>query len=153
MKHQPWQDGPFRWRLGLRPLDLADWFEFDGDGRALTERKPDLLARHPGTVVATEPGSQVEGAEVLEAIAAHVARFHPAILDRADERDASGPRPRPGEHPLVAAARLVPDDLLVMAERDGALRCVAGVVCFPNRWDLPSKLGRTMRRSTPRSPG
>ena len=31
-----------------------------------------------------------------------------------------------------------------MAERDGRMVFVAGSVCFPNRWDLRSKLGRTM---------
>jgi hypothetical protein len=52
------------------------------------------------------------------------------------------------EHPLVVAARLVQEDLIVMVEAGGdagahagQLVFAAGSVCFPNRWDLPSKLG------------
>ena len=47
----------------------------------------------------------------------------------------------PGLHLLDAAARLVPEDLVVMVERDGRLVFGGGSVCFPNRCDLQSKLG------------
>jgi hypothetical protein len=47
-------------------------------------------------------------------------------------------------HPLDAIARHIQEDLVVMGERNGHMVVVAGSVCFPNRWDLPSKLGRTM---------
>ena len=50
----------------------------------------------------------------------------------------------PTLHPLDAAARLVPEDLVLLVERDGRLVFGGGSVCFPNRWDLRSKLGLSM---------
>lgn len=47
-------------------------------------------------------------------------------------------------HPLDAAARLVPEDLVLLVVRDGRLVFGGGSVCFPNRWDLRSKLGLSM---------
>jgi hypothetical protein len=44
-------------------------------------------------------------------------------------------------HPLDAAARLVPEDLVLMERRHGRLVFAAGSVSFPNRWDLRSKVG------------
>ena len=38
----------------------------------------------------------------------------------------------------------MPEDLVMMVERDGRLIFGGGSVCFPNRWDLRSKLGCTM---------
>ena len=48
-------------------------------------------------------------------------------------------------HPLDAASRLVQEDLVVMVERGDRLVFGAGSVCFPNRWDLRSKLGLSLR--------
>ncbi|MGB3733636.1 MAG: DUF3445 domain-containing protein, partial [Ilumatobacter sp.] len=75
-----------------------------------------------------------EATEVAAAIVDHLARHTP---DRARDID-------PSLHPLDAASRLVPEDLVVMVERGGRLVFGGGSVCFPNRWDLRSKLGRTM---------
>lgn len=117
----------FRWRLGVRPLDLADWIEWGPDADAALQYKADLNHRHPGTVFAVLDDIEPEATEVADAIAAHV-----------------GSELRPDLHPLDAAARLVPEDLVLMVERDGRLVFGGGSVCFPNRWDLRSKLGCTM---------
>ena len=54
-------------------------------------------------------------------------------------------------HPLDVASRLVQEDLIVMIEhRRRRMVFGAGSVCFPNRWDLRSKLGRSLPRCTPR---
>ena len=130
-------DGEFRWRLGVRPLDLANWIEFgtDSDGpEGWLAKKQELLAEHHGTVFAVLDGIEPEATEVAAAIVEHLAQRAPT-------------RPRdidPTKHPLDAVSRLVPEDLVLMVERDGRLVFGGGSVCFPNRWDLRSKLGQTM---------
>ncbi len=138
LPYQPYLDGrsdEFRWRLGVRPLDLADWFEFGPDADALLARKRELCAHHHGNVFVALDHVERESQEVARAIVEHLCRVHPdrgvVALD-------------PDLHPLDAAARLVPEDLVLMVERDGRLVVGAGSVCFPNRWDLRSKLGRTL---------
>ena len=78
-------------------------------------------------------GVEEESQQVADTLLDHLRRRWPdryadAVLD-------------PTLHPLDAAARLVPEDLVLMVERDGRLVFGAGSVCFPNRWDLRSKIG------------
>jgi dimethylamine monooxygenase subunit A len=140
----PFMDGPapagpeaFRWRLGVRPLDLHDWIELGPDADAAIEAKARLMAEHPTTVFAVlDERVSDEGREVAEALVEHLhhrwpERYGHIGLD-------------PTLHPLDAAARLVPEDLVLLVERDGRLVFGGGSVCFPNRWDLRSKLGLTM---------
>ena len=136
----PFMDGPaptgpdnFRWRLGVRPLDLHDWIELGPDADVAIAAKARLSADHPETVFAALDDVEPEASEVATALVEHLRRRWPerygdASLD-------------PGLHPLDAAARLVPEDLVLMVERDGGLVFGAGSVCFPNRWDLRSKIG------------
>ncbi len=131
-------DGAFRWRLGVRPLDLADWIEWGPDADDLIAAKGPLNVEHPDTVFAVLDGIEAESRCVADALVEHLAAHHP---DRPRLLD-------PTLHPLDAAARLVPDDLVLMVERPGPdgrqLVFGGGSVCFPNRWDLRSKLGLTM---------
>ncbi len=130
-------DGVFRWRLGVRPLHVRDWFEFgpdaDGPDGWIAQKAEVLAAHHAQAFVATDD-VEPESIEVAQAVVDHLATRSP---DRPHDLD-------PALHPLEAASRLVPDDLIVMVERDGRRVFGGGCVCFPNRWDLPSKLGRTM---------
>ena len=131
-------DGEFRWRLGVRPLDLRDWIELgpDADGPdGWIAQKTRLFAEHRDTVFAALDGIE-RSREVADALVDHLRwrwpdRFGAATLD-ADL------------HPLEAASTLVPEDLVLMVERDGRLVFGGGSVCFPNRWDLRVETRSTM---------
>ncbi len=135
-------DGPapagpeaFRWRLGVRPLDLRDWIELGPDAEAAITSKGRLMAQHADTVFAVlDEQVRAEATEVAGALVAHLRTRWP---DRHATLD-------PSLHPLDAAARLVPEDLVLLVERGGQLVFGGGSVCFPNRWDLVSKIGLTM---------
>jgi hypothetical protein len=142
--YRPYLDGkpaPFRWRLGLRPLDLTEWLQ-------VTEHYDDEIAlKHhysdtqPDTVLRWIPGVEAEAQEVLDAIVGHLHTLDPARFGHYSDDPA-------GRHPLDAAGRLVQEDLVLLVERPTEhgveLVCGGGSVCFPNRWDLTSKVGRTM---------
>jgi dimethylamine monooxygenase subunit A len=137
-------DGPapagseaFRWRLGVRPLDLRDWIELGPDAEAAITSKGRLMEHHADTVFAVlDEQVRDEATEATDALVAHLRgrwpdRYGDVSLD-------------PSLHPLDAAARLVPEDLVLLVERGGQLVFGGGSVCFPNRWDLASKIGLTM---------
>jgi hypothetical protein len=129
-------DSAFRWRLGLRPLDLADWIEWGPTGDEAVARKASLVEEHHDTVFATIEGIEADSNEMAAVLFDHLQDCWPERYGSA-ELDSH-------LHPLDAVARLVPEDLVLMVQRDGRLVFGGGSVCFPNRWDLRSKLGLTM---------
>lgn len=136
-RYQPYLDvapAPFRWRLGLRPLDLDDWLILDEHYTAEIERKQEIMAANPATAFRVLADIEPEATEIRDAVVEHLRRLGDPRVGAIDTT----------LHPLDAAARQVQEDLVVLVERDGQLVCGGGSVCFPNRWDLASKVGRTM---------
>ena len=99
-------------------------------------RKARLNAEHPATVFAAMDDVERESQQVADALLDHL---HTRFPDRYANAVLA-----PDLQPLDAAARLVPEDLVLMVERDGRLVFGAGSVCFPNRWDLRSKIGLSL---------
>lgn len=153
--YQPYLAGAFRWRLALRPLDLVHWIEFGDDYDHDMDVKKSVFAKNFTTANAFQPNTEDEAAEVLESLVNHLVANQPDWFTR-EGRDIInlhlGERLRVDphsdgtwvEHPLVTCARLVQEDFALLVERDGRLVFGGGSVCFPNRWDLNSKLGLTM---------
>jgi hypothetical protein len=137
--HEPYREvpaGTFRWRLGVRPLDLADWLVVTDHYHEEITTKARIMADHPDTAFCVLDDVDAECSEIATAVIDHLHRHHPERFGES--------RLDPDLHPLDAAGRLVQEDLVVMIEREGELVFAGGSVCFPNRWDLRSKLGRTM---------
>lgn len=160
LPYMPWAGGEFRWRLGMRPLDLADWIQIGDDYDAQMAAKQAARDEHPGTVFVALPVALPACAEVLDLLVDHLVERWPddfALSDGEIVNVRTGERlPLNGSmHPLDVAGRLVQEDLIVMMTPDseeresdhpasGEMVFGAGSVCLPNRWDLRSKLGRTM---------
>jgi hypothetical protein len=123
----------WRMAMGLRPLDTDRWLEVDERREIELEEKRQLLASKYDVVVATNPAGDEGSAELL----AEVTAFLKANF--ASLPTASSPR----DHPIVAAARLIQEDLCLLVRSD-AWRLQAACVCFPSRWNLASKLGTTL---------
>jgi hypothetical protein len=119
--------------MGLRPLDLEHWLEVDDRRDGELEQKRQLLESAYDVVVATNPEGD-EGSRELLAEVTNFLEVHQPHLEIEVRGD---------EHPVVAAARLVQEDLCVLVRSD-AWRLQAACVCFPSRWSLASKLGATL---------
>ena len=142
----PFLDPPYRMRMGLRPLDHADWVLIDDDFAANLAEKERLLAERHGEVFAAMPEAEAGGREVLERLAAHLVRRFPnlyrsdgATLVRLTD-DRTFDLDQTAIHSLDLAGRLVQEDLCLL--RDGVL--VGASLCFPTRWRLAEKLGRPL---------
>ncbi len=128
----PFQRSPFVWSMGVRPLELDHWLVLDDDLEADRILKSALLRERHDDVVAVMPGSEPAAQEVLDLVTGHLIA-----------RGIEVPAVRDG-HPIERAARIVQEDL-VLLERDAHdWRMTAACVCFPTRWDLASKRGRSM---------
>jgi len=123
------------WRLsmGLRPLEESRWLEVDERRDEELAEKSRLLDGAFDEVVVTRPGGDAPSAELLDLVRDWLARHQPTLTRVVGD----------SEHPIVAASRLVQEDLCVLVRTD-AWRLEAACVCFPSRWSLASKRGATL---------
>lgn len=126
---------PRGWRLamGLRPLDVAKWLEFDEHYEEELSLKAELLENDFDAVVATNPEGDEGSHELLSELKSFLKEYHPHRSTTTSK----------GEHPIVQASRLVQEDLCVLVKED-TWRLRAACVCFPSRWDLATKIGTTL---------
>ncbi len=123
------------WRLamGLRPLEASKWLEVDSHRDEELALKDDLIKQQHEVVVAVRPEGDEASAELLEEVVSFLCSYHPNLPVDTD----------PNDHPIVAASRLVQEDLCVLVRSD-AWRLQAACVCFPSRWSLVEKIGATL---------
>ena len=143
---------PFRLTMGLAPLDLQDWIAPDERLAADLAVKERLLdERHPD-VFAALPAAQAGSVEVLDLLLAHLPARFPHFYRRAGARFdnlVTGQRwnlAQSALHPLDLAGRLVQEDLCLMQPGDSAAiyHLVGASVCFPTRWCLREKMGKSV---------
>lgn len=106
LRHAPWEMSA-DFSIGLAPIAPDAWLE--GGEADPARRKDALLATAQALVWAETPGSMAGQAEALEMVEA-------SLGVRADRADLP---------PLLAAARLIPDDLCLMEKREGQWRLSA----------------------------
>lgn len=124
---------PHRLKMGISFLPSLDrWLIIDRDRPRDLEEKRRLTASSPDRVWVEQPESRDAQTEVSVAVAEYLKRFTDI------------PATEPRGAPLLHASLLVQEDLCLL-ERDANGWCLtAASVCFPSRWDLSSKLGRTL---------
>lgn len=133
MTHIPLDGRGFRLAVGLRPLALESWLERGPDTAGQLARKSELLSTNYEDVVALTGDALAPSEELYGEIVANLAEFH------------NGPETSRGsEHPLVAASRLVAEDLCVMTLKNGNWQLAGACVCFPSRWGLRDKIATSL---------
>jgi hypothetical protein len=121
------EPGPPFQSMGTHVLDLRDWLLVDGARDEQLACKRRLVDEVPHVVVATSGVSGHAEQEVRQL----VARATGATVDQ-------------GRAPLVDAALMVQEDLVVVQRVDDAWTVTAGVVCFPTHWTITEKVGRPL---------
>lgn len=127
-------DGSQRlFRIGARPLDPADWLLGGPDLAAALAEKARLFAQQRDAVFMAEVGSLAAQREVLDLIRAHLGLV-------AEDHN----QPAIDEPPLLTAARLVAEDLLLLFRDETGWRLGAAALCFPSSWVLAEKFGQPL---------
>lgn len=136
-------------RIGTRPLDKANWLEPDQAMARQLGEKAHLLAERRDAVFAQLPESRAAQAELLTALTDHLPSHFPELWRHSSTGMLVVPT---GEiialdadiSPLLTAARLVQDDLLILQRDDAGWRLTAASLCFPSSWVLKEKMGRVL---------
>jgi hypothetical protein len=136
--------------LGLKPLDLSEWIEIDENFAQQIALKMQLLRDRPDEVFASLPESIAAQQEVLDLLIAHLLKFYPQQYQQQEDKlyhiSTGQPWNLPdfAQNPLDLAGRLVQEDFCLLLLQDGAYVLAAGSVCFPFRWRLQDKPGRSL---------
>jgi hypothetical protein len=139
------------WRLsmGLHRLDPRQWLDVDSlraDELALKHR---LLEASPGAFLAVRQEGREGSRELLELVASHIVGQHPGVLARRGselvELTTGAVVDTAAMEPIEAAGRVAQEDLCVLTRSDDEWRLTAASVCFPSRWRLADKVGRSLR--------
>lgn len=141
-------DVPHRVTMGLAKLAPGEsWIAVDEAYASDLREKRRLFESERAQVLVALPGSVPAQREVRDAVAQHLALHHPSLA-RLHGRRIEGPALGESidldteDTPAIeTAARLVQEDLCIMERSDSRWCLTAAAVCFPTRWDLPSKLG------------
>jgi hypothetical protein len=150
LAHAPYADGHKPFAIGLAPLDLADWIEPDERLSADLAEKDRLFAERRAIVFAAEPDTVEAQQEVLELLVSHLTERFPQTWRAEPDGTvtvAGGRRVDPAadpDAPLLAAARLVQEDLVLMRRGPDGWRLAAAALCFPSAWSLTEKFGASL---------
>jgi hypothetical protein len=132
-------------QIGTRPLDPADWLEPDAAMEAQLIEKARLWRDNRDAVFAEMPASRPAQAELLALLADYLPQRFPAHWQRHGQDMQVGPTDQTvalgaDESPLLTAARLVQDDLLLLERDAEGWRLTAGALAFPSSWILAEKM-------------
>lgn len=142
----PFDGKPLRVSVGTRPLDIAQWLQFDAQRMTEMSIKETLLTeRHDDVVSHQEDGDEAAGELlelVLEHLAVHEQRRFTVEGPHVHDQERGVTIDTTAWHPIDAAGRLVQEDLTVMTrDAQHTWRLTAASVCFPSRWRLADKIG------------
>jgi len=155
-RHTPYDGSSRLFQIGLKPLSLADWIDVDERLPAYLREKDRLFRDRPTEVFAAEPGTDGAQREVLALLADHLPVRFPQVY----RRDGDAVRIAPDtvvaladDPPLLTAARLVQDDLVLMRRGESGRRLAAASLSFPSSWSLAEKFGRPIHEVHAPVPG
>ena len=143
----PWQKLGFQLKLGLRPRQESCWlprknlFGNDNERDEQIRLKQHLFAYNHADIFAAFPSANAASLELLNMVCEHITAYHHAPQPKLDHT----------QHPLEAAARLIPEDLLLLAPRhqnnsdDPSWHLEAAALAFPAHWVLAEKMGHPMQ--------
>ena len=140
VSHSPFSPDTFRWRMGLRSTRVENWLQPDDQRAGDLAEKAALQRQHPEATFVALPDREAAAHEVL------------VLVDDDLRNRGLTPGPR-RSHPLDTAGSAVQEDLCLMERLDETWVMTAASVCFPTRWDVPSKLGRSIEEIHSPVPG
>jgi dimethylamine monooxygenase subunit A len=123
---QPYFNGPPTFDVGLKPIHMADWLVCD-DQAAWLGPKNDLIDLQPHEVFAELSESRFAQQEAAHLIS-----------------EACHQPPKLHEAPLLAASRLISDDLVVMQQVEGAWTTTACCLCSPTFFSAAHAIGKSL---------
>jgi dimethylamine monooxygenase subunit A len=156
--HTPYDGSSPPFHIGVSKIDVSDWIEVDEHLARYLAEKRQLRQAVPEKTFVAEANTAVSQQEVLTLLAEHLPRRFPDTFQfERPVMHIRGSLPlnldNPEVPPLLTAAQLVQEDLILMRTGPGGWRLAAGSLSFPSSWHLLEKFGRPMAEIHASVPG
>jgi hypothetical protein len=147
--YPPPHDGkPFRLNMGLRSLDAENWLEAGDDLNSQVLERVELAESARDVVYQVLPGYDGAITELLTRLVSNLSQFHSERYlcesNRVIHIATGAAADLTAEDSLLQIARIIAEDLVVLARENNEWKIVAGAVLFPSRWKLTEKIGKGM---------
>jgi hypothetical protein len=133
---------------GTVPIAPGDWLQRDEVFAEQMAYRDALIAGRAAEVHAMEEGCRAAAEELLAEVLRNLDGV-PGYVRRGDRmRRPDGVEVPLTGAPLIAAGRLVQEDLLILEKAEGAEEHVltGSILCFPSNWTLAEKFGKALGR-------
>tara|TARA_Y100001970_G_scaffold164592_1_gene201132 strand:- start:5416 stop:6309 length:894 start_codon:yes stop_codon:yes gene_type:complete len=126
---------PFKWRMGVKPLELANWLLLDEQRSNELEEIGQLIDRYRDNIIYCEPSATQACEELAAEVLEHLRHLPGLASIDIDKRPASL---------IEAIRRIVQEDVCVLEKRPSGWTMTACAVAIPTQWDVASKFGKTL---------
>lgn len=154
MNYFPVDHRGLRLNVGLRSLDLADWFEFDEFRSEQLVDKLHLLAQSRNDVIAMHAAGIEPALEMWELAVDNLESFHRnrflVSSNLRGQRTVFDHEIKQSValvdflNPLEGLARLLQEDICILVRNDAGWVLAGAVLCAPSRWRLNEKMGKNV---------
>jgi heme-dependent oxidative N-demethylase alpha subunit-like protein len=142
---KPWMAEKTRRLPGLNPVAAGDWLRVDDAYGAQMAYREALLAEKRDAVYRIMEPAEPAAAELLMRVLDEIGAVEGYVRMRDHVICPDGRKVLlDHDQPLLTAARLVQEDLVLMEETEGEHILTGAVLCFPASWSLAEKFGRNL---------
>lgn len=149
-KYYPFNGKRGRLRLGLTPIDLSEWIQYEDDFSERVKQKQKLIKEHGEQVLDAMPSSHEAQKEFLNLLLVHLQRYHANRFEMTDNQviikneNISYDTIAYKDNPLELISYLSADDYCLLTEASEDYKLVAASVCAPTWWSLQEKMGKPL---------
>ena len=127
---------PFKWRMGVKPLDDDKWLLVDRHRNADLDEIGRLIDAQRDEIIYSEPSAQAGCEELSGEVLQHL-RQKPELRSLTINQDRD-------QAPIEAIRRVIQEDICLLERRPEGWTMTACAVAIPTQWDAPSKYGKTL---------
>ena len=126
---------PFKWRMGVKPLDLANWLLLDEQRSSELEEIGQLIDRYRDDIIYCQPNAIQVCEELATEVLQHLRQIPGFASIDLDTHSLSL---------REAIRRIIQEDICVLEKRPSGWTMTACAVAIPTQWDVASKFGKTL---------
>ena len=126
---------PFKWRMGVKPLDLANWLLLDEQRSSELEEIGQLIDRYRDDIIYCQPNAIQVCEELATEVLQHLRQIPGFASIDLDKHSLSL---------IEAIRRIIQEDICVLEKRPSGWTMTACAVAIPTQWDVASKFGKTL---------